>query len=93
MCNPAKYATGLGFFLRKKGGPNCFVLNNKGGFGFDPVGDVSYFFCHKNRRFPLGVGGSLSGPRLLWLAWLAKALLAAKKKVTSDLRGILKYGR
>ena len=79
MCNPAKYATGLGVFLRKKGEPNCFILGNKVGFDCDVIGDVLYFFCHQNRRFLCGDGGSLLGPHLLWLAWPAKVLMIAKK--------------
>ena len=86
MCNPAKYAIGLGFFLLKKGGSSCFILRDKGGFDFDLIGDVFYFFCHQNRGSLCGDDSSLPGPNLLWLAWPAKALLAAKKKVTSDLR-------
>ena len=80
MRNPAKYTTGLGFFLRKKGGANCCILSNKGGFDCDLIGDVFYFFCHQNRRFLCGDGGSLPGPHLLWLAWPAKVLLTAKKR-------------
>ena len=80
MRNPAKYTTGLGFFLRKKGGSNCCILSNKGGFDCDLIGDVFYFFCHQNRRFLCGDGGSLLGPHLLWLAWPAKVLLTAKKR-------------
>ena len=37
------------------------------------------FFCHQNRRFLRGDGGSLPGPHLLWLAWPAKVLMIAKK--------------
>ena len=80
MFNPAKYTIGLGFFLRKKGGSNCFILSNKGCFDSDFIGDVFYFFCHQNRGFLRGDGGSLPGPHLLWLAWPAKVLLTAKKR-------------
>ena len=86
MCNPAKYTAGLGFFLRKKGGSNCFTLSNKGGFDGDTIGDVFYFFCHQNRRFLRGDGGSLPGPHLLWLARLAKVLMIAIKNLISDSR-------
>ena len=79
MCNPAKYTAGLGFFLGKKGGANCCIIGNKGGFDCDLVGSVFYFFCHQNRRFLCGDGGSLLGPHLLWLAWPAKALMSTKK--------------
>ena len=79
MCNPAKYISGLGFFLRKKRGPDCFILGNKGGLDCDSIGDVFYFFCHQNRRFLCGDGGSLPGPHPLWPAWPAKALMIAKK--------------
>ena len=79
MCNPSKYTTGLWFFLRKKGRPSCFILSNKGGFDCDLISDVFYFFCHQNRRFLCGDGGSLPGPHLLWPAWPAKALMIAKK--------------
>ena len=79
MYNPAKYTTGLGFFLRKKGGSNCFVLSNKGGFDSDLIGGVFCFFCHQNRGFLHWDGGSLPGPHLLWPAWPAKALMIAKK--------------
>ena len=92
MCNPAKYITGFGFFLRKKGGPNCLIFGNKGGFDCGLTGDVFYFFCHQNRRFLRGDGGSQPGPNLLWLAGPAKVLMIAKK-VTSDLRELYKYGR
>ena len=79
MCNPAKYTTGLGFFLRKKGESSYFILGNKGGFDSDLIGGVFYFFCHQNRRFLRRDGGSLPGPHLLWPAWPAKALMIAKK--------------
>ncbi len=79
MCNPAKYTTGLGFFLRKKGGSNCFILGNKGGFDCDLIGDVFYFFCHQNRRFLRGNGVSLPGPHLNRLAWPAKVFMITKK--------------
>ena len=79
MRNPAKYATGLGFFLRKKGGPSCLALSNKVSFDCGPIGDVFYFFCHQNRRFLRGNGGSQPGSHLLWLAWPAKVLMIAKK--------------
>ncbi len=79
MCNPAKYTTGLWFFLRKKGRPSCFILSNKGGFGSDLISDVFYSFCHQNRRLLRGDGGSLPGPHLLWLVWPAKVLMIAKK--------------
>ena len=79
MCNPAEYTAGLGFFLRKNGGSDCFILSNKGGFGCDPIGDVFYFFCDQNRGFIRGDGGSLLGPHLLWLAWPAKVLMITKK--------------
>ena len=84
MCNPAKYTAGLGFFLRKKGGPNCFTLSNKVGFDGDLIGDVFYFFCDQNRRFLCGDGGSLPGPNLLWLSWLAKVVMIAIKNLISD---------
>ena len=79
MCNPAKYITELGFFLRKKGGSYCFILGNKGGFDCGLIGGVFYFFCHQNRRFLRGDGGSLSGSHLLWFAWPAKVLMITKK--------------
>ena len=79
MCNPAKHATGLGFFLRKKAGSNYFILGNKGGDDLDLIGDVFYFFCHQNRRFFCGDGGSRLGPDLLWRAWPEKVLMIKKK--------------
>ena len=79
MCNPAKYTTVLGFFLHRKGGSNCFIFINKGGFDCDLIGNVFYFFCHQNRRVLRGDGGSQPGPHLLWLAWPAKVLMIAKK--------------
>ena len=79
MCNPAKYTTGLGFFLRKKGRSHCFVLGNKGGFDCDPIGDVFHFFCYQSRRFLRGDGVSLPGSHLPWLAWPAKVLMITKK--------------
>ena len=79
MRNPAKYTIRLGFFLRKKGGSNCFTLSNKVGFDGDTIGGVFYFFCDQNRRFLRGDGGSLPGPHFRWLAWPAKVLMIAKK--------------
>ena len=92
MCNPAKYITGFGFFLRKKGGSSYFILGNKGGFDCDLTGDVFYFFCRQNRGFLRGDGVSLPGPHLNWLAWPDKVLMMTKK-VISDLRELYKYGR
>ena len=46
MCNPAKHTAGLGFFLRKKGGPSDFILDDKGGFDCHVISDVFCFFCH-----------------------------------------------
>ena len=86
MCNPAKHIVGLGFFLRKKGGPNCFTLSNKVGFDGDTIGDVFYFFCDQNRRFLRGDGGSLLGPHPLWLTRLAEVLMIAIKNLMSDSR-------
>ena len=85
MCNPAKHTAGLGFFLRKKGGPSCFTLSNKGGFDGDNVGDVFYFFCDQNRRFLRGDGGSLLGPHLFWLDGPVKILMIAIRNSMSDL--------
>ena len=85
MRNPAKYITGIGFFLRKKGGPSGFTLSNKVGFDCDPIGDVFYFFCDQNRRFLRGDGGSLLGPHLLWLDGPAKILMIAIRNSMSDL--------
>jgi hypothetical protein len=74
MRNPAKYTAGLGFLLPKKGGPNCFALSNKGGFDWDTIGDVFYFFVIKIEGFFAGMAaaclapifsGSLAPPRLL----------------------------
>ena len=79
MCNPAKYTTGLGFFLRKKGESSYFILGNKGGFDSDLIGGVFYFFCHQNRGFFRGDGVSLLGPHLTWLAWPAKVLMITEK--------------
>ena len=92
MCNPAKYIAGLWFFLRKKGRPSCFIVSNKGRFDCDLASDVFCFFCHQNRRFLRGDGGSLSGSHLLWFAWPAKVLMITKKLI-SDLREAYKYGR
>ena len=86
MCNPAKHTAGLGFLLRKKGGPNCFALSNKVGVDRDTIGDVSYFFCDQNRRFLRGDGGSLLGPDLLWLTRLAEVLMIEIKNLMSDSR-------
>ena len=86
MRNPAKHTAGLGFFHRKKGGPNCFTLSNKVGFDGDTNGGVLYFFCDQNRRFLRGDGGSLPGPDLLWLARLAEVLMIAIKNLMSDSR-------
>ena len=86
MRNPAKYITGIGFFLRKKGGPSGFTLSNKVGFDCDPIGDVFYFFCDQNRRFLRGDGGSMRGPHLLWLTSSAEVLMIAIKNVVSDSR-------
>ncbi len=88
MRNPAKYTSGLGFFLLKKGGPDCFALSNKGGFDCDPFGDVFDFFCDQNRRLPRRDRGSLPGPHLLWLAGPAKVLMIAIKNFIGDLRGL-----
>ena len=85
MRNPAKYTAGLGFLFPKKGGPNCFALSNKGGFDWDTIGDVFYFFCDQNRRIFRGDGGSLPGPHLFWLAWPTKVLMIAIRELISDL--------
>ena len=79
MRSPAKHAPGLGFFLRKKGGPDCFTLNNEGGFDRDPISGVFYFFCGRNRGFTCGDGGSQLGLHPLWLAGPAKFLMIAIK--------------
>ena len=79
MCNPAKYITGSGFFLRKRGGSSYFTLGNKGGFDCGLIGDVFYFFCHQNRRFFRWDGVSQPGPRLTWLTWPAKVFMITKK--------------
>ena len=86
MCNPAKHTAGLGFLLLKGGGPNCFALSNKVGFGGDTTGDVFYFFCDQNRRLLRGDGGSLPGPHPLWLTRLAEALMIGIKNLMSDSR-------
>ena len=86
MCNPAKHTAGLGFFHRKKGGPNCFTLSNKVGFVGATIGGVFYFFCDQNRRFFRGDGGSLPGPHLFWFTRLAEVLLIAIKTLMSDSR-------
>ena len=86
MCNPAKHTAGLGFFLRKKGGSNCFTLSNKVGFDGDIIGDVFYFFCDQNRRFLRGDSGSLPGHHPLWLTRLAEVLMIAIKNLMSDSR-------
>ena len=86
MCDPAKYTTGLGFFLRKKGGSNYFIFGNKGSDDFDLIGDVFYFFCDQNRRFFRGDGGSLPGPHLFWFTRLAEVLMIAIKTLMSDSR-------
>ena len=86
MRNPAKYTAGLGFLLPKKGGPNCFALSNKGGFDWDTIGDVFYFFCDQNRRVLRRDGGSLPGPYPLWLTRLAEALMIAMENLMSDSR-------
>ena len=79
MCNPAEYITGLGFFLREKGGPNCLILGYKGGFDCGLIGNVFYFLCHRNRRFLCGDGVSLPVPHPTWLASPAKVLMITKK--------------
>ena len=84
MCNPAKHTAGLGFFHRKKGGPNCFTLSNKVGFDGDTIGGVFYFFCDQNRRFLRGDGGSLPGHHPLWLTRPAEVLMIAIKNFKSD---------
>ena len=81
MRNPAKHTAGLGFLLPKKGEPNCFALGNKGGFDWDTVGDVFYFFCDQNRRFLCGDGGSMPGPHPLWLTSSAKVLMIVVKNL------------
>ena len=86
MCNPAKHTAGLGFFLCKKGGSNCFTLSNKVGFDGDTIGDVFYFFCDQNRRFLRGDSGSLPGHRPLWLTRFAEVLMIAIKNLMSDSR-------
>ena len=86
MCNPAKHTAGLGFFLRKKRGPNCFTLSNEAGFHGDTIGGVFYFFCDQNRRFLRGDGGSLPGLHPLWLTMLAEVLMIAIKNLMSDSR-------
>ena len=86
MCNPAKHTAGLGFFLRKKGGSNCFTLSNKVGFDGDTIGDVFYFSCDQNRRFLRGDSGSLPGHHLRWLTRLAEVLMIAIKNLMSDSR-------
>ena len=86
MCNPAKYNAGLGFLRPKKGGPNCFALSSKGGFDWDAIGDVFYFFCDQNRRFLRGDGGSLPGHHPLRLTRLAEVLMIAIKNLISDSR-------
>ena len=86
MRNPAKYTIRLGFFLRKKGGPNCFTLSNKVGSDGDISGDVFCFFCDQNRRSLRGDGGSLSGPHPVWLTGLAEVLMIAIKNLMSDSR-------
>ena len=88
MRYPAKYTAGLGFLLPKMGGPNCFALSNKGGFDWDTIGDVFYFFCDQNRRFLRGDGGSMRGPHLLWLTSSAEVLMIAIKNLISDSREI-----
>ena len=86
MCNPAKHTAGLGFLRPKGGGPNCFALSNKVGFGGDTTGDVFYFFCDQNRGLLRGDGGSLPGPHPLWLTRLAEALMIGIKNLMSDSR-------
>ena len=86
MCNSAKHTAGLGFFLRKKGEPNCFALINKVGFDGDTIGGVFYFFYDQNRRVLRGDGGSLPGPHPLWLTRLAGVLMIAIKNLMSDSR-------
>ena len=79
MCNPAKYITGIGFFLRKKGRSDCCILRNEGGFDCGLIGVVFYFFCHQNRRFLRWDGVSLLGPYLARLAWPAKIFMITRK--------------
>ena len=85
MRNPAKYTSGIWFFLRTKGGPSCLAFSNKDGFGCGSIGDLFYFFCDQNRRVPRGYGGSLPGPHIIRLVGPAEVLMIAIRKLISDL--------
>ena len=88
MRNPAKYIAGVGFFLRKKGGPSRFTLSNKVGFDCDLLAMCFIFFVIKIEGFLAGWRQPTWPPSSL--ACLARrGSHDCNKKLISDLRVII----